>query len=349
MSLYKDSCSDFLEFIGVDERIYPTYKVAKFATVLKEQGISVEEFLAGTELTEADIYSNSTRISHRQLIVAYQNAVLLSKHPAIGLLAGNRLGITDYGFYGYALISSATLREALLFSIKYHQLATPTVRMFLHIDDAQDVVSLRMEDRIKIESLYRFNLEVQFGLVFSLFKEMAGTDFRFTEVHAKFPSYQHQRTYEDIFECKILFKQRYNELIFDKKWLDKPSVNANLITAQTTKELCDRTLFEMKTREGLTGDVFRFIVSNIRNNGKEELAASHLNMSARTLRRKLAVEETSFQKILNDARSQIAIDYLTHSKFSIEDIAERLGFSDATNFRHAFKKWTGKNASAYRI
>jgi len=333
----------------VDERIYPTYKVAKFATVLLEQGVSVEKFLSGTGLTTDDIYSNNTRISHRQLIAAYKNAVTLSKHPAIGLLAGNRLGVTDYGLYGYALISSATLREALLFSIKYHQMATPTVRMFLHIDDDKGVVSFRMEDRINIESLYRFNLEVQFGLVFSLFKEMAGPNFRFSEVYAKFPCYEHQHTYEEIFECKVLFKQRYNELRFDIEWLDRPLVNANLITAQTTKELCDRTLFEMQAREGLTGDVFRFIISNIRNFGKEELAANHLNMSARTLRRKLAAEGTSFQKILNDARSQLAVDYLTHSKFSIEDIADRLGFSDATNFRHAFKKWTGKKTSAYRI
>lgn len=333
----------------MDERIYPTYKVAKFATVLLEQGISVEAFLAGTGLTKDDIYSNNTRISHCQLIAAYKNTVALSKHPAIGLLAGNRLGVTDYGLYGYALISSATLREALLFSIKYHQMATPTVRMFLHIDEAKDMVSFRMEDRTKIESLYRFNLEVQFGLVLSLFKEMAGPNFRFSEVHAKFPNYGHQHTYEEIFECKTFFKQRYNELIFDIKWLDKPLVNANSMTAQTTIELCDRTLFEMQAREGLTGDVFRFIISNIRNSGKEELAASHFNMSARTLRRKLAGEETSFQKILNEARSQLAIDYLTHSKFSIEDIAERLGFSDAANFRHAFKKWTGQKTSAYRI
>lgn len=333
----------------MNERIYPTYKVAKFATVLLEQGVSVEEFLAGTDLTEDDIYSNNTRISHRQLIAAYKNVVTLSKHPAIGLIAGNRLGVTDYGLYGYALISSATLREALLFSIKYHQMAMPTVRMSLHIDDTKGVVAFRVEDMIKIEGLYRFNLEVQFGIIFSLFKGMSGSHFRFSEVHAKFPCYEHQHTYENIFECKILFNQLYNELRFDIKWLDKPLVNANSITAQTTKEFCDRTICEMHARKGLAGDVFSFIASNIRSLGKVDITASHFNMSSRTLRRKLAGEGTSFQKILNDARSDLAIEYLINSKFSIEDIAERLGFSDATNFRHAFKKWTGKTTSAYRV
>ena len=332
----------------MDDKIYPTYKIAKLAAVLEEQGVCVDTFLEGTNLNRNDILTNSICISQRQLIAAYRNAILLSNDSGIGLLAGNRLGVTDYGLYGYALISSATLREALLFSIKYHQMATPTVRMSLLINDETGISAFRMEDLIKIDSLYQFNLELQFGLVFSLFKEMAGAEFRFLEVCAKFDKAEYFKTYTELFECKISFNQPFNELKFSSDWLDKPLLRANSITAEVTKELCDQTLIEMRSKEGMTGDVYRVISSNIRGFGQEDDVASYLNISSRTLRRKLLAEETSFQKILNDVRSQMAIEYLQNSDFSIEEIADRLGFSDATNFRHAFKKWTGRTAGSYQ-
>lgn len=332
----------------MDDKIYPTYKIAKLAAVLEEQGVCVDRFLDGTNLTRNDILTNSICISKRQLISAYRNAISLTKDCGIGLLAGDRLGVTDYGLYGYALISSATLREALLFSIKYHQMATPTVRMSLLINDETGVSAFRMEDLIKIDSLYQFNLELQFGLVFSLFKEMAGPEFRFVEVCAKFDKAEYCETYAELFDCKIFFNQPFNELKFSSDWLDKPLLRANSITAQVTKELCDKTLIEMRSKEGLAGDVYRVISSNIRGFGQEDDVASYLNISSRTLRRKLLTEETSFQKILNDVRSQMAIEYLQNSDFSIEEIADRLGFSDATNFRHSFKKWTGRTAGSYQ-
>ena len=110
----------------------------------------------------------------------------ITQDSAIGLQVGQRLGMTNYGIYGYALISSATLREALLFSIKYHQMATPTVRMSLLDEPDEDHTAFRFQDLMRIDTLYSFNIELQFSLVFSLFKDMVGSDFRYSEVHGHF-------------------------------------------------------------------------------------------------------------------------------------------------------------------
>jgi AraC-like DNA-binding protein len=68
--------------------------------------------------------------------------------------------------------------------------------------------------------------------------------------------------------------------------------------------------------------------------------AGHLNMSARTLRRKLREENTSFRRLADDLRMQMAIKYLRDTDLTVKDIAEVLGFSEAANFRHAFRRWT---------
>jgi AraC-like DNA-binding protein len=332
----------------IEERIYPTYKIATLNQVLMQQGVSPESLLKDTALQPDEILSNTTRISRKQLIQIYRNAVAVTRDSAIGLQVGQRLGMTNYGIYGYALISSATLREALLFSIKYHQMATPTVRMALRDEPGEMNAAFRFQDLIGIDTLYSFNIEVQFSLVFSLFKDMVGSDFRYREVHAKFPEPKHSQSYQDIFECPAYFRQANNEVQFAKEWLDTPLVQANPITAATARELCDQILLEMHTREGVAQEVYRVITEDLRRFSKIEAVAERLNMSSRTLRRKLALQDKTYQQILTEVRRQLAIQFLRNSRFSSEEIADRLGFTDAANFRHAFKKWTGKNTSEYR-
>jgi AraC-like DNA-binding protein len=332
----------------MDAKIYPTYKIAKILSILQKQGTSAEQLLQGTNLSEDDINSNSTRISHRQVILAYKNATRLSTDPAIGLRTGRLLCVTDYGLYGYALISSATLREALLFSINYHQMATPTVKMSLIIDEENLVASFRMEDLIKISELQKFNLEVQFTLVYSLFKDMVGVDFRFIEIWAQYPKTEYADVYLETLDCPVRFDQEFNELRFHSGWLDSPLQKANSITSQSIKELCDDIILIMSTTGGIAHEVFVVMTQDIHSASNIETLAKHFNMSSRTLRRKLTNQGTSFQNILSDVRKKLSIEYLRGTNLSIDEIADRLGYSDATNFRHAFKKWTGKTVGNYR-
>ena len=72
-------------------------------------------------------------------------------------------------------------------------------------------------------------------------------------------------------------------------------------------------------------------------------------MSSRTLNRHLREHGTSYLQILNDVRKELAIQYLRESDLSTDEIAERLGYTETTNFRRAFKRWTGKSPSVYRL
>jgi AraC-like DNA-binding protein len=76
--------------------------------------------------------------------------------------------------------------------------------------------------------------------------------------------------------------------------------------------------------------------------------SSDLNMSERTLRRKLIKLNTSFSELRDHVRSNLAKELLIDSNHSTEDVAERLGYSDAANFRHAFKRWHGEPPSFFR-
>lgn len=73
-----------------------------------------------------------------------------------------------------------------------------------------------------------------------------------------------------------------------------------------------------------------------------------LNMSARTLRRRLEKEGTSYQRIKDNARRDVAISLLSRDGLTVSEVAERVGFSDPSAFHRSFKKWTGQSPGTYR-
>jgi len=81
-------------------------------------------------------------------------------------------------------------------------------------------------------------------------------------------------------------------------------------------------------------------MKNLMRPKRFEDVAQDLNMSARTLRRKLGEENSSFRQVLDELRRDIAIRYLRETDLTVEDISESLGFSDAANFRQPFRRWT---------
>jgi AraC-like DNA-binding protein len=73
-----------------------------------------------------------------------------------------------------------------------------------------------------------------------------------------------------------------------------------------------------------------------------------LNMSARTLRRRLEKEGTSYQRIKDNARRDVAITLLSRDRLTVSEVAEQVGFSDPSAFHRSFKKWTGQSPGSYR-
>ena len=77
--------------------------------------------------------------------------------------------------------------------------------------------------------------------------------------------------------------------------------------------------------------------------------ARRLHMSARTLHRRLAEESTTFRQVVSEVRQELAERHLREGKLAIAEIAFLLGFSEASAFHRAFKRWTGLSPQKYRL
>jgi AraC-like DNA-binding protein len=337
----------------LENQIYSVQKVIVLTSMLREQGIATADALADSGIAAETLDDENAKISPRQVEAFYTNVVKLTGDPAIGLYAGQRIHVSNYGLFGYALLSSPTLRKAIDFALSYHALAAPTTRMAYRVKEDVGVV-VTVEHMLDAESLLPFNMELQFSLTLSLLKDILPT-FSYTEIRTSYPAPAYRAAYEQVLGCPVVFDCRANEFRFAATLLDKDLVLGNPLTAKMCVKLCQRMLAELNSqnsenqnRENLA-DTVRYILLETPGRFPDiNSVARTLNMTPRTLRRKLQALGTSYQEIFTDVRRRLAIEYLRNTGFSTEDIAERVGFSDAANFRHAFKKWTGKTPRLYR-
>lgn len=335
---------------SIDDRVYPAYKIALLVEVLREDGVAPTDALRGSALDTEALLQPATRISYRQLLTVFGNALALSPDPAIALRAGRRIHMTNYGLYGYALVSQPTIRDSFEFAVRHHKLATPTVNMRLREDGP--VAAWVIESAFELDrasDLYRFIIEFQFAINLSLSKDMIGDQAQPSQVCAVYPAPAYAGRYAEYLDCDDwLFRQPVNEVRFDARLLDARPSLANPITAAMLRETCDRMLGEMQTATGVASKVHGILLQNPGQFPDEEQTAHKLHMVSRTLRRKLAAEGTSYKQILSEVRKQLAIKYLRETRVSVEDVAAALGFSDASSFRQAFKRWTDRTPSDYR-
>jgi AraC-like DNA-binding protein len=336
-------------YIGLDERIYPTYKAAALVRYMEGRGRRAEETLAGSGLEVAALNDPRARLSRQQLLTVFRNVLELAPSRSTALEAGSKFHITSYGFYGYALMSSATVRDAIEFGIEYRQLATPTMDMTMSTEGDDATWKFTPLPELPVEPLLqRFICEFQSGLHLALHRMVIGPEFRFRSVQFAFAAPQQADLYHQTFECPIQFGAQSSELHFDSQWLERALPGANRMTHQMVKELCDELILKIGTGYGVAGDIYRRVIAQPGKFPRLDEMSEQLAASPRTLRRQLRSEGRTYQQIVDEVRQQLAMKYLKETEMTHGDIAERLGYSDASNFRRAFKRWARQSPNEFR-
>jgi len=326
---------------GPDEKLYPAVKLATIVDSLAAEGVAPADALNGVHISKSELSSPATRVSLGQIIECCRNAARLSRDPRFAYHAGLRCHISTYGMYGFAILSSMNFRQTMHFAEKYHQLATPHAEISFKEEGDRGVWTIIPIPHPRVDApLYKFLVELQFGIHMALHRDVMGPSFVARELHVTYGPPEDAQTYRAAFECRVLFGQSENKLVFDATWLDGAPKLGNEITYSAILKLCDELMGELELRIGLAGKVREILLVNLMRPTSFSAVAKHLHMTTRTLRRKLREENTSFHKLVNELRMHAAIKYLRDTNLTIEDIAYALGFSDAANFRHAFRRWT---------
>lgn len=330
-----------------EQRIYLPHSIAAIVSELAQEGVAPSDALEGTSLLEAQLDSHTTKVSYRQIDAVIRNAMRLSGDPAVALRAGQRMHVTAYGMYGYALLSSPTQAAARDFAAKYILVVGPFCDFTIDWNDARVAVTFEpLHWPNPIDDVHRFAVEFALSAHLTATRDRVGPQFAFSRVCLDYPRPQYSEVYDSLFGCPILFRQ--DRCGYEHVRNDGLVHLADPRTHAMAREMCEQLLDEVNRAGGVAADIRRLLIEQPGRYPTIEAIAEKLSMYPRALRRKLEAEGTSYRDLLAEVRMRLAIEYLRKTRMTNEEIAGRLGYSDAANFRHAFIRWTGKSPTDFR-
>lgn len=324
------------------------HKLNFITDILVKKGINLASLLKDTEIDPHELSDREFKIQRDQIITFYRNVVAL-QIPGINLLLGDSIKANDYGLYGCTLLCCKGLKPALEFSIRYHNLVTKTVSMTFHVDESTRSSSFRFEDLLLAPDLLEFNIELQCAIVLSMARECVDNKhFVFDELRFSFERPIHHELYQSHFKCPISYGHQHNEFVLQNDKLLISTPRSNPFAMPLLLDQCDMVLNSVATKNEFLITINQWVAANMHKEINCEDLASSLCMTPRTLRRKLAEQGTSFRNIVKELRCEAAKKLIQQTQLTIEDVGYTIGFSDVSNFRAAFKKWTGQTPASLR-
>lgn len=330
---------------SLDKRAIRMPVVAGLVELLRRRGVAPRRSLEGTGIAEAALGDPEARVSYRQRIRQLDNMIRLVP-PGDWLDWEREVSISDYGLLGYAMMSSATLEKAVQIAGKYHRMAGAMFEL-IFIKEGEDAV-LRIDHLLAGGMAGQYMVEELFAGITPLMGLLTGKPFQPRSIgfhHAR-PSYADR--YCKLFSCPIEFDQRYSEYRFDAEWLKQPLAEADANTARICEDSCRQLLNQMEIEDDIVSRICHLLLSTPGEFPKLDAIAENLSVGSRTLRRRLSGLGTSYQKILDDVKKELAIEYLQTTNLSVQEISDLLGYSEVTNFRRAFVKWAELSPYQYR-
>lgn len=336
-------------FPSLNQRIFAPFKLVTVIDTVASRGIAPETVLDRTGLTLAEVRDPHTLTSIGQYLAACENIVSAGAEFADAFAIGSRLHLSAYGMYGYALMCSPTMRDFFDFAVRYQPLATPTVRLGWRTEGELAIWQFQEIYRDVMSSDVRtFLIRQQMKMTYTHIRDTAGSDN--LPVRARFALAEDAHAAEDARElsCPCLYGQEANELHFPIGILEQTPELGNRLTRTMLEETCDRLIGQSRTSSGVSGEVYQLLLLAPNQFPSMTAIADQLGLQERTLRRRLAAEDTSYAGIVDDVRRKLAIEYLQTTRMSVDDVAWKVGFSDSANLRRAIRRWAGQTVNQVR-
>jgi len=335
--------------VGFGDRVYEPTKLAAIFDTLVGDGYRHDTVLRGVNIAPQDVHSPQVRISLMQLVTICQNAIRLSTDRHLPYRIGASIHISTYGMYGYAILCCPNFRKTMAFAELYHALAAPLAT--IEFTEEEGFASWIIEPNMRAATdpqVYRFITEMQIGIHISLMRDVMGPAFTPDQISLAYPEAYDFGLPASQIGCRLSFARRTNQIIFRSAWLDQAANLGNRTTYPVVVALCDDLLNDLKSRIGVAGEIRALLLRDIAKPPTLAAVAKTLEVSDRSLRRRLREHGISFRGLLDELRMQVALKYLRTTQLANEDIALALGFSDAANFRRAFRRWTNRSPSEIR-
>ena len=279
------------------------------------------------------------------IVMAIEKA---SGHPAIGLLSGEDFDFDYLPNLKAFIMSAHTLREAFESTRPMQKLITPL--LIIKLEETGKFTSIKLEPDIALcEEDERHYSEMALACIKGLTNRLMRKTVSPQAVHFRHGRSEITPWYADYFGSAIVLNAPENAIIYDRAIMDIPLPGRFTELRQQAGNIVNQQMADSPLQGGLADDLKRLLATHgYLFNAPIDQVARSLNMSVRTLQRRLAENGHSFADLRDQIRFQLAAEALKSKRKSIEEIGDKLGFSDRHSFSRAFKRWSGLTPSTYR-
>lgn len=320
--------------------------VRALVQVGSEFGLSVSDCLRATRLTSDDLADAGTVIDASVELEVARNILSRVNDPLqLGIRVGSLVTLGQFGIFGFALLASPTLGEAVTLAVDYAHLSGCFSRLRLVYEkhlaalvfDASEIPS-EVREFVLARDLRACAvvLPTAFGAIGELHLELP---FNRESIGAAARAFA--------FSTATTFDSQRCAVVFPRERLSMALPQADAHTARICAEQCQELLARRRTRVGVSSEVRYLLTKDPGYFPAMSEVAKELSLDSRTLRRRLTAEGTSFTAIRDEVRSSLAAELLTRYRLNVNQTARRLGYTESASFSRAFTKWHGTPPSQY--
>lgn len=312
----------------------------------QDRNIDAASLLEGTKLDISQLADPELTVSTQQELTVASNLLKFAgNEPELGLRVGLSYHLSAYGLLGYGMLSSATAADALGLARRFLPLTYAFTSIAYRQFDNLGELIFEPPDELA-PALQSFFVERAMGAASRLLRDVMGMTFELEAFGLRHCGPQ-RHVPTRVLGVAIQYGAAANSLSFALEHLSRPLPQANAVTAAMCERMCTDLLARRRVRLD-TATFVREHLAALPSGRAPELGeiAKLLNISERTLKRRLHQDGTNFRNLANLARYAKAQHLMAEGRLTMTEVAAELGFSDLSSFSQAYKRWTGSAPTA---
>jgi AraC-like DNA-binding protein len=340
-----------------EEHSLPAVHALHLADLVQQWNVVPADLFADLDVREESLGDPAARLPVATIVALVERARTLTKEPVLGWYIGQHMRVSAYGFLGFAAMSASTVGEALDLATRFAP--TITGALDLRLDVEGMTAALTIGERADLGPARDAVVLALVVGIWQIGRVLAGRPIAGrVEFAFPMPPYAPRLAVlaPDV-SPHTRFGAAANRMVFDAEVLGWPLVMADPAATRLAREQCERELASIQGDAQLLTRVRALLPQQAGRAAKGAAAhgfrsleevATEMHLSARTLKRRLASHGIAFTTLLAEAQRERALQLLRSTELSIDEVAERVGYSDVANFTRAFRRWTGVTPAAYR-
>lgn len=264
------------------------------------------------------------------------------------LRVGASMRLDEYGGMGFAWKSAENLRASWDRAERFAKVLTSTTTYEVREVQLGAWLELHREGERRLGM--RLSNEASIASLAAISQQVTDTPVRVLEVQFEHAAPGRADVHEKHFGCPVRFGEAHDALLVAWDTLRHPNRLRDPGMSEFFEAHLANELAELDDDESLEHRV-RIEVSQALSDGIPTLSdiAKRLGMSSRTLQRRLADSGHTYQKLIDEARRQLAEKLLRRTEYALNEVAFLTGFSDQSAFTRAFKRWAGQTPRSFRL